>query len=685
MKLLEMLDHPSREFTPIPFWFLNGDLSHEELRRQLYDFCEHGVYGVVLHPRIGLREDIGYLSETFFEYLRTAIETAEKLNMKIVLYDEGMYPSGSACGLVVRDHPELASRGIMRTAVPEAGDTVLCEKDGLYLVERFSGGTIRGVHFGEDDGERDAPLSADILNPTAVERFVQLTHEAYYRHFEKHFGATIIGFFTDEPSILGRNVRNMLPWTKGFAEVFEAEGGHLPGLMDLFDGRENTDTALYHQLILARESRVYYARLSDWCETHSIALMGHPHQSDDIEVEKYFQVPGQDLVFRMVSPERGGTAGMDSTMAKCSADMARLTGRRRNSNECFGACNRNNNPWYFTGSDMKWYIDWLAVRGVNLLIPHAFYYSLEGARSAERPPDVGPGSIWWPYYRRWADYMTRLSCLMTEARYQAKIALLCRNRELHAEEAAPLFRGQKSFLLLPESVWAECSERDGKLICRDEVFDAVIGPETQFPTVPHTAEAVPPDCLCEPVQPDLRIASLTCDGHPCWLLVNEGDEPIETRLTLPCPGRLGMYDLWSGNAYRVQAMDSANGACFALFLPYRGSLLVFACEEETELPEKPSFPQVQPVFTLKREEPSACKKIYHAGLPRCDTDVEICVEAEEMAELSVNGQFCGVSFWSPHRFHVPRALTHGCPAGLELTVTGSKANDYGTPVWYGLK
>lgn len=686
MKFLEKLDHPPREYTPIPFWFLNGDLSHAELRRQLRDFCAHGVYGVVLHPRMGLREDIGYLSETFFDYLRTAIETAAALDMKVVLYDEGMYPSGSACGQVAREHPDLASRGIARVSAPLPDDAVLCRQDGTYLVERFSGGTIRGVHFGEDDGEPHAPPSADILNPEAVERFIQLTHEAYYRRFARYFGNTIIGFFTDEPSILGRNVRDMFPWTKGFAKEFEAAGGHLAGLLALFDGRENVDTTLYHRLILDREGQVYYARLSDWCAAHGIALMGHPHQSDDIEVERYFHVPGQDLVLRFVAPEKGGTEGMDTTMAKCGADMARLMGRRRNSNECFGACNRDGNPWYFTGADMKWYIDWLTVRGVNLFIPHAFYYSLEGQRSAERPPDVGPGSIWWPYYRMWADYMARLSCLMAEGEYQPRIALLCRNRALCPEEAAPLFKSQKSFLYLPESVWPECAEREGKLCCRGRIFDAVIGPEALFPSVPHTAEVVAPDCLCEPAQPDLRVAPLTWEGLPCWLLVNEGEGDIAAQLTLPYQGRLGMYDLWNGAGYRIETENNENGVSIALSLPYRASLLIFACgEEEAELPILPRLPKAQPVFSLDHEDQSACQKVYHATLPPCDTDAEICVDAEEMAELYVNGEFCGVSFWTPHRFRVPFSRTRGRPADLRLIVTGSRANRYGRPVWYGLK
>lgn len=53
MQLLNQLSHPAREFTPIPFWFLNGDLTDEEIRRQLADFTAHGVYGVVMHPRTG--------------------------------------------------------------------------------------------------------------------------------------------------------------------------------------------------------------------------------------------------------------------------------------------------------------------------------------------------------------------------------------------------------------------------------------------------------------------------------------------------------------------------------------------------------------------------------------------------------------------------------------------------------
>ena len=34
--------------------------------------------------------------------------------------------------------------------------------NGKYLIRDFTGGPIRESHYGEDDGEKGAPLSADI-------------------------------------------------------------------------------------------------------------------------------------------------------------------------------------------------------------------------------------------------------------------------------------------------------------------------------------------------------------------------------------------------------------------------------------------------------------------------------------------------------------------------------------------
>lgn len=111
-RFLDNIKNPSKEFTPVPFWFLNDEPDEEKIRQQLADYVDKGVEGIVLHPRIGIPREISYLSETYFKVVRYVVWTARQLGMKIVLYDEGMYLSGSAHGLVVAENADYASKGV---------------------------------------------------------------------------------------------------------------------------------------------------------------------------------------------------------------------------------------------------------------------------------------------------------------------------------------------------------------------------------------------------------------------------------------------------------------------------------------------------------------------------------------------------------------------------------------------
>ena len=63
----------------------------------------------------------------------------------------------------------------------------------------------------------------------------------------------------------------------------------------------------------------------------------------------------------------------------------------------------------------------------------------------------------------------------------------------------------------------------------------------------------------------------------------------------------------------------------------------------------------------------------------------LTLPGQEMAELTVNGQPAGTSFWPPHKFPLAGLLTPGKNT-LTLILTGSPANRYGTqPVPYGLE
>ena len=93
--IIDGITNPDKEYTPIPFWFLNDELSEDAIKRQLEDFKKKGVDGVVLHPRIGLPKSIPYLSNKFMRYIKFAVEVAKSLEMQIILYDEKMH--GGMC------------------------------------------------------------------------------------------------------------------------------------------------------------------------------------------------------------------------------------------------------------------------------------------------------------------------------------------------------------------------------------------------------------------------------------------------------------------------------------------------------------------------------------------------------------------------------------------------------------
>ncbi|HUV64059.1 MAG TPA: glycosyl hydrolase [Sedimentisphaerales bacterium] len=477
---------PSPEFSLAPFWFWNDALSEKEIARQLDDFKAHGVYGFVIHPRAGLPCDIGWLSEPMIEFMGFAIEQAAKRDMWVVLYDEGMYPSGSSSGQVVAENAAFRTRGLFQidldTVEPGAsqygikigrdGEPVLGKNQNLIaIVGRKKDGhriavvdrairegysVIRGLHFVEDDPPRrdnhkevpeNTPPGGDILNPDAVACFIRLVYQRYYDEFKEHFGKTVKAIFTDEPSFLAkRGERGAVPGTTGIIEHVNSHLGYdfrpyLPALWYSDEPDAERYKRDYQRALQHRLEETFYRPISKWCREHGVALTGHPAAPDDIGQLRHFQIPGQDIVWRYIEPGKpNALEGAQSTQVKCASSAMIHLGRRRNSNEYCGAYGHN-----FAFEEMKWLTNWLIVRGCNLLYPHAFYYSVRGPRIDERPPDVGPNSAWWDEYRPFADSVRRLCWLNTDSKHICELAILGLNDHLPWRAAKICFQSQRDF------------------------------------------------------------------------------------------------------------------------------------------------------------------------------------------------------------------------------------------------
>jgi hypothetical protein len=495
--------NPPREFSQAPFWFWNDDLSEAEIVRQMDDFCAHGVYGFVIHPRAGLPRSIGWMSERMIHFMRFAIEQAVKKDMWVVLYDEGMYPSGSSSGQVVAENPAYRTRGLFAIdldnckpgdkkrgfRIGDDGKPILSEDQYLVaVVPRKKNGhrialvdrairpgysLIRGLHFLEEDPPRrpnkkevpeNMPPLADILNPEAVACFIRLVYQRFYDEFGDYFGKTIKGIFTDEPSFLGkRGEPGAVPGTRGILDHVNLWLGydftpHLPALWYKDEPEAEKHKDDYDRALQARLEETYYRQISHWCENHRTALAGHPADPDDIGHLRHFHMPGQDIVWRYIEPGKpSALEGSQSTQAKCASSAMIHLGRRRNSNEYCGAYGHN-----FTFREMKWLANWLIVRGCNLLYPHAFYYSVRGPRIDERPPDVGPNNTWWDEFKPFADATSRLCWLNTDSTHVCGLAILGLNDYLPWQAAKVCFQHQRDFNYLEaRHVWedAEVTEQ----------------------------------------------------------------------------------------------------------------------------------------------------------------------------------------------------------------------------------
>ncbi len=628
---------PDAEFSPFPFWFLNGDLNDRELERQLKDFLAHGIRAVVLHPRVGVPESLRYLSDAFLDRIETIVSFAAAHGMRVLLYDEGMYPSGSAHGMVVRENPAYAARGLCLRAAGdalEAGDHVLARialvrrGDGFvpgsarvlepeeapsagetecWLVAGFTRGTIRGIHENEDDGQPNAPAAADLLNAEAMRAFIHLTHQRYYDRLKPYFGKTILGFFTDEPSPTGRAGRgDMCPWTEGFETELAQKGlpvADLPALFLPCGGAEKKIRARFGRLVDERMTRTYYKPISDWCVSHGIALCGHPHGPQNIKLLESFGIPGQDIVWRWVAPENDlALGGAESAQAKCASDAARYTGARRNLNECFGCCGPNGEMWAFNVDDMRWYLNWLFARGCNLIVPHAFYYELARPMQMDRPPDAGPNNIWWPHYGQIASFIARACALNTDGVNQARVAVLGTGDSLPVEKVRALYERQIEFnYLTDEQLLKLGTLENGALTAAKQRYEAVLLDDAleydeaalaalrtyakQGLKIAHSARTLGGEwrtvCLTGRAS-GIRVSHGKRGDEEFVLLANELGGDYSGTAKLPFSGTVAVLDPWTGEAWR----ENAENGRLKIHLGRRQLLYVCRCAGAEDLPMK---------------------------------------------------------------------------------------------------
>ncbi|EIQ02110.1 hypothetical protein OpiT1DRAFT_00690 [Opitutaceae bacterium TAV1] len=282
----------------IPMMAITGRPSREELVRILGMYRSVGIRQILIYPRSGL--EVEYMGQMWLEICRHVIEYCAAHDMSVWLYDEYNWPSGKCRGKVIRRNVEYAAK-----------------KRVAFSDRNFLGAEHPDARASEYYWtEVKIPLYADLLNPDAVDCFIELTHEVYHKHFGQYFGSTIRGIFSDEPSFMYSKFQPVegsaleVPCYEGLEKDYAKKTGRrlIPDFESYLSG-SSPDSLWpdYYSLMGERFCREYLGKLREWCETRGIAFTGHlmdepaPHLSigasgNPVAAIRSFSVPGIDEI-----------------------------------------------------------------------------------------------------------------------------------------------------------------------------------------------------------------------------------------------------------------------------------------------------------------------------------------------------------------------------------------------------
>lgn len=440
---------PDVSCRPAPFWAINDKLDPAETARQFADLRDKGFGGGFFHSRHGLTSQ--YLGDEWFASMRAALKKAEEVGGAIWLYDDDLWPSGNAGGLVAAASEQFRG-ATLRADFLEPGEELPAVPDSkvraAYVLERsgqvlHEATTVQAddVHA-HVDSERlvlrrqyrpktpwwSGESYANLLDPQAVRTFLDKTHEVYLRELGEHFGSLIPGIFTDEPE-MGDAFADLtaLPWYDGLPERYAAWTGRdfwadVPWLY--FDGPHCRRLRLQlHRCVLRQFSEAFSSQVSRWCRQHKLVFTGHYVKEEDFVQQiqaycgnvmsqyRYQDMPGIDHLCRH-------TLSMVLACKQVSS-AARQMGKPRVLTEIFGVTRHS-----ATFEDLKRLGDLDLALGATVFCPHLSLYSIRGRRKRDYPPNFNYQQSYWEHMRPLNDYFSRVGAALTQGRPKVDVLLL---------------------------------------------------------------------------------------------------------------------------------------------------------------------------------------------------------------------------------------------------------------------
>jgi hypothetical protein len=527
------------------------------------------------------------VSEENWQKLVAGVEAFANAGMSVWLYDEKGYPSGSAGGLVLKDHPEYEAQELAYDA---------SQSDPFIVRPSYE-------YTHASNNYHCARRYLNLIDDRAVQAFIAVTHDAYAKRLEKHFGHAIVATFTDEPSLLAMSMgqipekarqkvpvhdpvnpqaamRPAVPWAYDLADRYRQRYAEdlLGQRRSLFVGDAPEDRKVRRQfwaLIADLVAERYFGALQSWCHRHGVASSGHtlaeeslmhhvPLEGNALKCLARMDIPGLDELNS--NPEVVIYNGWLTAGLPMSAAL--LTGNRRVMTEISDFSQKMSDAGPAALGEMQATAAWQATWGVT---EFTLYYS-PADRSAEA-------------YRAYGDYVGRLNTILKPAQPVPEVALYYPVADLWPEYrpvAAPLRldsqspraqrivqsfnqlgqglqRNQMPFVLIDHEFLAQATVRtDGKLAIQRQAFKALVLPEdVELPPAAAAVveqfrkaggrivtdqrparqnyrtllEAIQPAHRLSPTSERIALGQFVRDSRRILLVVNVAKEPYQGQLT----------------------------------------------------------------------------------------------------------------------------------------------------------
>lgn len=425
---------------PVYVWVWNDICTRKIIDTQLAEMQNLGIRAFYILPEpknfrpdnmpTNLTPD--YLTSEFFELCAYAAQKAKELGMHCWIYDEGGWPSGGACGKVLEDHPEFArevlkfhehsfSAGeVYKKSTPDVLAAFINDKEIIEEGYTFLSDSVVIEYFTEKDTNSNYP---DLLNKSATEYFIEITHEKYASSMKTALGKNVTAVFTDEPKA------SSTAFNKELQDKYESMYGesilpYLPMISQRAEVTEGNVHILYRWYDLC--SRMFCDNFmlpcKKWANEHGIAFTGHMDMDHSplgcmcgggnfnlMRALRCFDIPGIDIIWRQLYPEdrineRNDFNGYNGFFPRYASSAAAQNGTNLAMSEIFGVAGAS-----ITYDIMRFTIGYQAVRGINIFNPFNFPLGRKGALLAQELPIFTENQPYYNHLKQFNRYVERLS------------------------------------------------------------------------------------------------------------------------------------------------------------------------------------------------------------------------------------------------------------------------------------